>query len=74
MYFCNTWLTYSFILQYLKERVLGECRPPQRDIIIHKWEKPDYFLYPDTDDRDPDHSDNLMGYKLDQNTSSEFFS
>ena len=37
---------------------------------MSKWENPDFFLYPDGD---PDHSQNVMGAKLDQDPSSHFF-
>ena len=38
--------------------------------MISKWENPDYFLYPHDD---PDHLQNLLGSKLDQEPSSHFF-
>ena len=51
-------------------RVLREYRPPPRQVKICNWENPDYFLYPEVD---PDHSQNLMGSKLDQDLSFVFF-
>ena len=38
----------------------------RRQEIINKWENPD-FRYPDSD---PDHSQDLMGSKMDQDPSS----
>ena len=51
-------------------RALEQCRPLPRNLTISKWKNPDYYLYPDSD---PDHSQNLMGSKLDQDLSSDFF-
>ena len=42
-----------------------------RHAIMRKWEYPDYcLLYLDDD---PDHTQNLIGSKLDQDQSSDFF-
>ena len=40
------------------------------NVIISKWENPDFFLYPYGD---PDQPQNLIGSKLEQDTSSDFF-
>ena len=66
---------YIHIISYLVcltklTRTLGDCTPVQSHVVISKWENPDYFLYPDGDS---DHPQNLMGSKLDQDQSSDFF-
>ena len=58
--------TFSFQTQI---RALGECTPPPRHVIISKWGKIWILLYPDSD---PDHSQNLMGSKLEQDPSGFF--
>ena len=54
----------------LRTKALRECRPLPRHVIISKPENLDFFFYPhgDTDQRA-----NLMGFKLDQDPSSDFF-
>ena len=44
-----------------------KCKKKQK---TNKWENPDFCLYSDDD---PDHSHNLMGSKLGQGPSYDFF-
>ena len=52
------------------QRALGKRRPPPGQVVISKWENLDVFLYPDSA---PDNPQNLIGCKLDQESSFDFF-
>ena len=52
-----------------KTSTLIECQPPSRHVKISKWENMTIFV---SRYGDSDQSQNLMGYKLDQDPSSGF--
>ena len=55
-----------------KTYAVREHRPPPRHVIISKWENTDVSSCIHYPDGDPDHSQNIIGYKMDQDPSSDF--
>ena len=54
-----------------KTYAVREHRPPPRHVIISKWENTDVSSCIHYPDGDPDHSQNIIEYKMDQDPSSD---
>ena len=79
---CNKWYVYLYHTNIYFRVLLGsskqtttttlrDCILPPRHIIISRWENPNYLLYQGSD---PDRSEDLIGAKVGQDTSSDVFS